>query len=70
MTALWLISAAVLAAPGSAANGANSEDAKKAEAAIRQTFNSSAKAIDGCTERYLTARPQAQGQVRVDVKVK
>ncbi len=43
---------------------------KEAEAAIRRTLNGSGRAIDACSERYLTAQPGVRGQVRVDVKVR
>ena len=47
-----------------------SQAEKEAEAAIRQTLNGSAKAIDGCTTRYLTERPGAKGDARINVTVK
>ena len=42
---------------------------KKAEAAVRNTINATAKAIDRCTGRYLQEQPAARGQARIDAKV-
>ncbi|MEL7372338.1 MAG: AgmX/PglI C-terminal domain-containing protein [Myxococcota bacterium] len=73
MKVAWMVSLALATAPGGAEGKKSAEDEKakqQAERSIRQTFNRSAKAINGCTERYLNAQPKAEGQVRVDVKVK
>ena len=59
----------VAASPALAEDKKMSDAEKKAEAAIRDALNSTGKAIDSCTERYLKEQPKAEGTARVSVTV-